>query len=322
MNTSRSVFCSSSSVRQECSGDTVSFVSSRPSSAAQPATCCGAPGSRRQPAGGDRRPGRGAVAAGLAYTIWSILVTSSGLVPGGALGAAIAAGLGLGSSLVWIFAIVLGAPGAIVVWRLRDEVVIVVTAIAGAAILATGLKTWLGADTIQSTLWTVIFLVLALIGIAWQWKRYRHLNLLGFGGKAGKPEPAPTKAAAPVAATTPAAAAPAAAAPVAGAAVVAAATTDAGAPAAAPAAAAPVAGAAVVAAAATDAGALPGLLHPPLPLLLWLASSAQGSWLLRQLTPKPPLLLLLVAAAPVAVASAVDLDAAATDAKANHRRCC
>ena len=199
------------------------------------------------------------IVAGLAYAYWSIIVTFSGLVAGGALGAAIAAGLGLGSSLVWIFAIVLGVLGAIVVWRLRDEAVIVVTAIAGAAILATGLKTWLGADTIQSTLWTVIFLVLALIGIAWQWKRYRHLNLLGFGGKAGKPvakaQPAPTKAAAPVAATTPAAAAPAAAAPVAGAAVVAAAATDAGAPAAAPAAAAPVAGAAVVAAAATDAKA-------------------------------------------------------------------
>jgi len=72
-------------------------------------------------------------------------------------------------------------------------------------------------------IWWVIFIVLAVIGIAWQWRRYRHLHLLGMGGPAETPSA--TRAApvadvgAPVAAAP--AAAPAAAAAVAAGAVVA-----------------------------------------------------------------------------------------------------
>jgi predicted flap endonuclease-1-like 5' DNA nuclease len=141
------------------------------------------------------------VLAILAYAFWSVMVTISGAILGGALGAAIADGLNLWNWLGWILIIALAAVGAFLVWKLRDEVVIILTAIVGAGFVADGLRVWFPAAKIQGLFWTIIFVVLAVIGIVWQWRRYRHLRLLAFGGPAEKPGaqpaavPAPTRAA-------------------------------------------------------------------------------------------------------------------------------
>jgi len=137
----------------------------------------------------------------LAYVAWSAMVTISGAILGGSLGAAVAEGLNLWNWLGWILIIVLAVVGAILVWKLRDEVVIILTAIVGAGFVADGLRQWFGAGSIQGPIWAIIFIVLAVIGIVWQWRRYRHLGLLGFGGPAEKPgaelaaEPVATRAA-------------------------------------------------------------------------------------------------------------------------------
>jgi predicted flap endonuclease-1-like 5' DNA nuclease len=123
----------------------------------------------------------------LAYVAWSVMVTISGAILGGSLGAAIANGLDLWNWLGWILIIVLAAVGAFLVWKLRDEVVIILTAIVGAGFIADGLRAWFGPGAIRGLIWALIFIVLAVIGIVWQWRRYRHLGLLGFGGPAEKP---------------------------------------------------------------------------------------------------------------------------------------
>jgi predicted flap endonuclease-1-like 5' DNA nuclease len=153
----------------------------------------------------------------LAYLAWSVLVTISGAILGGAIGAAIAQGLNLWTWLGWILVIVLGAVGAYLVWKIRDEVVIILTAIVGAGFVASGLRVWFGSGVILTWLWIVIFVLLAGIGIVWQWRRYRHLRLLAFGGPAEEPgappaaEPAPTRTAPAVEAGAAAEAPPAAA---------------------------------------------------------------------------------------------------------------
>ena len=171
------------------------------------------------------------VLAVLAYAAWSVMVTISGAVLGGSLGASIAEGLnlwnGLGAFLAWILIIALAVLGGILVWKLRDEAVIVLTAIVGAGYVASGLRQWFGPGTIQGPIWTIIFIVLAAIGIVWQWGRYRHLGLLAFGGPAETPGAKP--AAAPASTKmAPAAATAAPAAGVAPAAVVGAAAVAAG----------------------------------------------------------------------------------------------
>ncbi len=169
-----------------------------------------------------------------AYTAWSVMVTVSGAILGGSLGAAIAQGLNLWTWLGWLLIIVLAAVGAYLVWKIRDEVVIILTAIVGAAFVASGLRGWFAATASWTLLWAIIFIVLAVVGILWQWRRYRHLRLLAFGGPAAKPvatpaaEPVPTRSAPAVELAAPALEAEApAAAVVAGAAVVAAAETGA-----------------------------------------------------------------------------------------------
>ena len=153
----------------------------------------------------------------LAYTAWSLMVTISGVILGASLGTAIAAGLDLWNWLGWIIILGLAVVGGYLVWKIRDEVVIILTATAGAAFIATGLRIWFGEGTIRSFLWFVIFIVFALVGIFWQWRRYRHLKLLGMGGAAEVPDAtraapvvdaaAPVAAAAPVVESAPAAAA-------------------------------------------------------------------------------------------------------------------
>ena len=126
------------------------------------------------------------------------------------LGVAIAQGLNLWTFLGWIIVLALAVLGGIVVWRIREEAVIILTAIAGAGFVADGLRLWLGLGSFLTYIWLVIFVVLAIVGIAWQWRRYRHLELIGFGGPAEKPRAAQAVPAAPAA---PMAAAPMAAAP-------------------------------------------------------------------------------------------------------------
>jgi hypothetical protein len=57
------------------------------------------------------------VLAILAYTAWSIMVTISGVILGGSLGAVIAAGLNLWNWLGWIVILVLAVVGGILVWK-------------------------------------------------------------------------------------------------------------------------------------------------------------------------------------------------------------
>jgi predicted flap endonuclease-1-like 5' DNA nuclease len=45
----------------------------------------------------------------------------------------------------------------------------------------------LGTGSLAFFLWLVLFFVLAAIGIAWQWRRYRNLDLFGMGGPAEMP---------------------------------------------------------------------------------------------------------------------------------------
>jgi hypothetical protein len=169
------------------------------------------------------------VVAFLAYAMWSILVAISGVIFGAALGAAISAGLSLSPWLGLIVIVVLAVVGGILVWRFRDEAVIILTAVAGAGLVASGLQTWFGKEQIQSPFWFLIFIALAIIGIIWQWRRYRHLKLYGMGGPAEIPVArraapavnagAPVAAAPVAAAAAPAVAAPATAAVVAASAV-------------------------------------------------------------------------------------------------------
>lgn len=149
----------------------------------------------------------------LAYAAWSIWVTTSGVILGASLGASIAHGLNLWTWLGWIVILLMAVVGGYLVWKIRDEMVIILTAITGAGFVAAGLRTWLGTGANWPFLLFVIVVVLSVIGIIWQWRRYRHLELLGFGGPAEMP--GATRAAPAVSVSEPVAAAPAAAAPVA-----------------------------------------------------------------------------------------------------------
>ena len=147
----------------------------------------------------------------LAFAAWSVMIAISGAVLGAALGVAIASGLNLLAWLGWLLILGLAVIGAILVWKIRDEVVIILTAVTGAAFVATGLRVWFGAGTIRSLFWWAIFILLAFVGIVWQWQRYRHLKLLGAGGPAETPGVKPVAPA--VAASAPVAAPAVAAAP-------------------------------------------------------------------------------------------------------------
>jgi predicted flap endonuclease-1-like 5' DNA nuclease len=142
----------------------------------------------------------------LAYAIWSVWITISGIFLGAALGVAIAQGLNLWTVVGWTLILILAVLGGVVVWRIREEAVIILTAIAGAGFVADGLRLWLGLGSFLTYIWLVIFVVLAIVGIVWQWRRYRHLELVGFGGPAEKPGAMQAAPAAPAAAPMAAAA--------------------------------------------------------------------------------------------------------------------
>jgi len=164
----------------------------------------------------------------LAYLYWSVLVWFGGVILGAAVGALIAAALNLWTWLAILLVVVLAGLLGYLVWKIRDEVVIIATVITGAGAVALGVGVWLGlhmgigAEMEPNSTWLLILLAviwigLLIFGIRYQWARYRHLGWYGFGGRA-QPAVAPKAevSAAPLAAaSTPPAAVPAAAATVA-----------------------------------------------------------------------------------------------------------
>jgi predicted flap endonuclease-1-like 5' DNA nuclease len=112
------------------------------------------------------------------------MFTISGAVAGAALGAAIANTLNLWDWVSWLLVIGLAILFAVLVWIFRDEMVIVITALAGAGIVSDGLRTMFGEGTIRNLIWWLIFFALAALGIVFQWSRFRRLQLYRQIGKA------------------------------------------------------------------------------------------------------------------------------------------
>jgi predicted flap endonuclease-1-like 5' DNA nuclease len=166
----------------------------------------------------------------LAYTIWSILIGLGGIVFGVTIAALIATTLGLGTWLAVILAVVLAAVFGFLFVVIRNPMVMIVTAIAGGAAVARGIGELLGlqsgldkASTSNPTwlvlLLAVVFVVVAVVGGLFQWRRYRRKML-----EAPKPSidsMTPATRSTSIPAAGPAAAAPVAAPAVAAAAVVA-----------------------------------------------------------------------------------------------------
>jgi predicted flap endonuclease-1-like 5' DNA nuclease len=156
------------------------------------------------------------ILGGLAYFLWSALVGLGGLILGAAIGALIAAALHLWTWLAILLVVALAALFGYLFLKIRDEVVIISTAITGAGAVALGVGLWLGlqmgigAAIEPNPIWllilmAVIWIGLVIVGIRYQWGRYRHLGWYGFGGRV---QPAvASKAEAPVS-TAPMATAP------------------------------------------------------------------------------------------------------------------
>jgi len=135
------------------------------------------------------------ILGGLAYFFWSWLVWFGGVVLGAAIGALIATALNLWTWLAIILVVALATAFGYFFVKIRDEVVIISTAVMGAGAVAHGVGTWLGlqvgigAEAVANSTWLLIlvaaiWIALAIAGIAYQWRRYRHLGWFGFGGRA------------------------------------------------------------------------------------------------------------------------------------------
>ena len=149
----------------------------------------------------------------LAYLYWSVLVTIAGVILGIGIAALIAGTLNLGSFFFYLLAVVLAVVFGWLLWKVRDELIIILTVLFGAGAAAEGVGLMLGlrtgfvAQAQPNPTWLlllvgVVWLVLVVAGLMWQWPRYRNLGLYGFGGPAAQPAPAP---AAPMANAAPAA---------------------------------------------------------------------------------------------------------------------
>jgi predicted flap endonuclease-1-like 5' DNA nuclease len=148
------------------------------------------------------------ILAVIAYFLWSVLFAISGAVLGVALAGVIVSTLNFPQWLAVLLAIVLAVLLGWLFWKFRNEMIIIATVLVGAGLAAEGvgmifgLKTGIGARlNPQPILWllvAVVWVVLVIVGLGYQWRRYRHSNLWGFGLE---PSPAPAAEPAPVVAT-------------------------------------------------------------------------------------------------------------------------
>jgi predicted flap endonuclease-1-like 5' DNA nuclease len=155
------------------------------------------------------------ILAVIAFFLWSTLLAISGALLGIAVAGVIASTLNMAQWLFILLAVVLAVLGGWLFWKFRNEMIIIGTVLLGAGLAAEGvgmifgLKTGLGARlNPQPVLWllvAVVWVLLVVVGLGYQWRRYRHSNLWGFGLK---PSPAPAAVVAESAAATRAAEVP------------------------------------------------------------------------------------------------------------------
>jgi predicted flap endonuclease-1-like 5' DNA nuclease len=145
----------------------------------------------------------------IAFFLWSTLFAISGALLGIALGGVIASTLNLPQWLAVLLAVVLAVLLGWLFWKFRNEMIIIATVLVGAGLAAEGvgmifgLKTGIGARLDPNPFWllllvAIVWALLIVVGIGYQWRRYRHSNLWGFGLE---PSPAPAAEPAPAAAT-------------------------------------------------------------------------------------------------------------------------
>ncbi len=118
----------------------------------------------------------GILLALFAYQAWSVLFTISGVIAGASFGAAIANTLNLWNWVSWLLVIGMAVVVGWLVWKFRDEMVIVITALAGASLVSDGLVRMFGEGTFRTLLWWIVFFALAALGIVFQWGRWLRYN--------------------------------------------------------------------------------------------------------------------------------------------------
>jgi predicted flap endonuclease-1-like 5' DNA nuclease len=157
----------------------------------------------------------------IAFFLWSALFAVAGALLGIGLAGVIATSLTLSTWFAVLIAVVLAVVVGWLFWKFRNEMIIIGTVLLGAGLAAEGLGTWFGLRTgigarLANPWWllllvAVVWIVLIIVGIMYQWPRYRHLSMWGFGGAAARPgeqaaaQPAPTRAAPAVETAAPAA---------------------------------------------------------------------------------------------------------------------
>lgn len=130
----------------------------------------------------------------IAFFLWSVLLAVSGALLGVALAGVIASSLNLATWLAVLLAAVLAVILGWLFWKFRNEMIIIGTVLVGAAAAAEGVGTWfglrtgIGARLVPNPFWllllvAVVWLTLVVVGVLYQWPRYRHLGLWGFGRK-------------------------------------------------------------------------------------------------------------------------------------------
>ncbi len=154
--------------------------------------------------------GLGLILGILAYGIWSVLVGVSGAILGLALAALISSSLSLWTWLAVVLAVVFAVGFGLLFVKIRNEMVIVLTAVVGASAVARGIGQWLGVSgqfdatnpvpVLLILVMAAILVAVAILGIRYQWGRYLKLNLYGKKAPAQQAQPAPaaTRAAAEV----------------------------------------------------------------------------------------------------------------------------
>ena len=130
----------------------------------------------------------------IAFFLWSVLLAVSGALLGVALAGVIASSLNLATWLAVLLAAVLAVILSWLFWKFRNEMIIIGTVLVGAAAAAEGVGTWfglrtgIGARLVPNPFWllllvAVVWVTLVVVGVLYQWPRYRHLGLWGFGRK-------------------------------------------------------------------------------------------------------------------------------------------